>query len=104
MKPAKEPKLTPLGARVRRLRKKGGLSQRELAWLATTSPGYPWHVETGRVVEAGSDFAIAFARVFGCSLEFLLTGSGKEPNERQVRAAVAAARKAKPKESQKGAA
>lgn len=57
-----------------------GLSGRELARRAGLSPGYPWHIESGRVHQIGSGAATALAEALGCSLEYLLRGAGDPPS------------------------
>lgn len=96
------PNTEPTGARVRRLREVAGISLRELAWLAETSPGYPAHVESGFVEQIGTAIAFRLARVLGCSLEHLLTGGGDPPTDEQILAAVASAREARPRPAATG--
>lgn len=72
------------------------ISARELDRLAGATPGH-FAVILDRLrkrpdadVETGT--AEAYARVLGVSLDWLISGTGREPRERAVRAAVEAAR------------
>src|SRR5688500_5304719 len=81
------------GVCLRKLREMAGISTRELAELAQVSRGYPGHIESGRRRgKLGAPIAIRLAAVLGCHFERLVDGTGPEPTEEEVRAAVASAR------------
>ena len=69
-----------------------GLSTRELDRLAGITEGHTSLIETGARPNIEARTAASLARVLGVSLDWLVTGAGKEPSERAVRSAVAAAR------------
>lgn len=71
----------------------GGMSQRELAKLAGVSPAYPGIIERNpKEPEVSGHIATRLARVFGCSIPYLLDGEEPAPTEDSVRAAVAESR------------
>jgi len=71
----------------------GGMSLRDFAELAEVSPSYPGHIERSQKdVDVSSQIAMRMARVFGCSIPYLLTGEGGPPPESEVREAVERAR------------
>lgn len=74
------------------MREIAGISLRELARLAGVSAGYPAHVESGFVAHPGTDTSLRIAKTLGCSLEYLLTGTGEPPTAEQILAAVEVAR------------
>lgn len=91
-----------IGERIRYLRMLcEDLRGRELDRLAGRSPGHTTLIED----RAGSDvFAavcLAYARVLGASLDWLIAGDGDAPTRAQVKAAVAKAR-AKPMPARPG--
>jgi len=70
------------------------MSQRELARLADVSAAYPGIIErSAKEPEVSGHIIARLARVFGCSVPYLLNGEGSPPSETLVRAAVAKARR-----------
>lgn len=79
--------------RIRQLRDLAGISARELSRLAQLPSAT--HVALIEANDGGAvttHTALALARVLGCSLDWLIDGSGKAPSERAVRTAVEEAR------------
>lgn len=65
-----------------------GLSARELSRLSgLPSKGHVAMIEAGTYATMSVATAIAIARVLGCSLDWLILGSGKQPSVGQVRVA-----------------
>lgn len=73
-------------------RKKAQLSQRGLAALANLGDAHIRHIESGLIKKVETDTAQAITKVLGCSLDWLLSGTGDEPTEESLVAAVEAAR------------
>lgn len=71
-----------LGHRIAALRRDAGLSQAELARKLRVSPSAIGMYEQGRR-EPGAEILIAMAEVFHVSVDFLLTGQARQPQERE---------------------
>ncbi len=82
---------SPLGQRVRALRRVAGLSARELDSLAGLTTGHSAQVESTLGDRVAARTAASLAHVLGVSVEFLLEG-GESPSDESVHAAVEAAR------------
>ena len=83
-RPSKLPK------QLKDLRKKSGISCREVARLAGLTEGHVSQIERNNPrIEA--DTLASLARVFGVSLDFLYSGKGAAPTDRSLFAALAAA-------------
>jgi hypothetical protein len=68
-----------------------GIAARELDRLADITEGHTWLLES--VVEDVRAQTLAkISRVLGVTIDWLVTGQGGEPSEREVKAAVEAAR------------
>ena len=68
------------GGRLRMLREAAGLSARSLDAKAGCGIGYAAMIESGaRGKKVGLDVARRYARALGCTLDWLLDGSGKGP-------------------------
>lgn len=81
-----------IGRRIRQLRGYAGVSARELDRLVgRASQGYTALIEADRRGNISADIARGYARVLGCSLDWLINGSGKAPTVNTVSGAVAAA-------------
>jgi len=87
--------MSNLAERLRHLRENAGLSAKALDVLADLTPGHTTLIETGRRADPSASTVEALASVLGVTLDWLVTGEGREPSERSVRAAVDAARRAK---------
>ena len=62
-----------VGERLKSIRKKKGLSQKELAALHDTSQGYVCDIELGKKLP-GSDFLLSLKRFLDVDLNWFLTG------------------------------
>jgi transcriptional regulator with XRE-family HTH domain len=80
-----------LSDRLREVRALAGVSARDASAIAGLSPSHVALLEAGRH-RATADTVSRLARAFGCSIDWLVDGSGKAPTARAVRAAVVAAR------------
>lgn len=65
-----------LGDRLKQIRKEKNLSQKAFADPLSTSSGYISEVEQGKKAP-GSDFLTSLSRVYGVSIDWLLTGAGE---------------------------
>jgi hypothetical protein len=74
------------------LRLRAGLSARQTDDLAGKAPGHVAMLEARPHVDLYVSTALAYARIFGATLDYLATGAGRPPTEAQLREAVAAAR------------
>lgn len=72
-----------LGARIAALRRSAGWNQAELAQRLQVSASAVGMYEQGRR-EPSADMLVMIARVFGVSVDYLLTGSPREPEEDAV--------------------
>lgn len=79
--------------RLRRLRDIAGISARELSRLAQLPSQSHVTLIESKGGTLSTTTATALARVFGCSLDWLVNGTGKEPSARAVRASVEEARR-----------
>ena len=87
-----------LSEHVRMARALSGISARELDRLANLAEGHTSLIENGSRPNVEARTAAAIAQVLGVSLDWLVSGEGKAPTERGVKAAVEAARaKSSPK-------
>ncbi len=84
------------------MRKLAGLPADKLSELAGCTHAVVGHIESGRSRGANGDTLDRLTNVLGVSLDWLVKGVGEEPNELEVRAAVAMA--VARIESEKGAA
>jgi len=82
-----------IGKRLEAARELAGISARELDKLIGVSPGYCSRIESGDRPDPGSMVSERIARVFGLSLDWLISGVGPSPTVRTVAAAVAKSRK-----------
>ncbi len=80
--------------RVRDLRTRSGLKGKELDRLAGFSPGKLWSIERAEGQNFELDTIRGLAGVFGCSLDYLVSGVGEPPTDEQLADAVKAARDA----------
>lgn len=64
-----------LGERLKQIRNNKGLTQKAFAKPLSTSSGYISEVEQGKK-SPGSDFLLMLSRVWGVSIDWLLTGKG----------------------------
>ncbi len=80
------------GARVARLRDLADLERPDAAMLAGLHRNVLYKAETSGLDNPEANTARAVARLFGVSLDWLLTGEGEAPDADTVRAAVEAAR------------
>ncbi len=78
--------------RLRRVIDLGGVTIAETARLSDLSTNAVQFFLSGRRENPSSESVVALARATGVSLDWLLTGEGKEPTANDVRAAVEAAR------------
>lgn len=85
-----------LPERVAVLRKQGGVSASELSSLAGLSPAHVALIERGSRPNITVTTAMAIARVFGVSVEYLVAGEGPAPSPDDVVAAIARARETRP--------
>jgi transcriptional regulator with XRE-family HTH domain len=77
--------------RVTVLRVVGGVSGRELSAMIATSTSYLSAGQSKGAVPS-AERALAIAKVFGTSVEYLVAGEGDPPTDERVREAVALAR------------
>lgn len=83
-----------MGDRVRALRERAGLSLKEFERLAMLCGGHCWQIENDpNRTQVRTDTAVRIARLTGATVEYIASGSGRPPSDRQLRAAVNAARK-----------
>jgi len=79
------------------------LPARELDRIADTTEGHTSLIESGVVKNVTAGTIAKLARTLGSTTDWLITGEGKKPTERVIRAAVEVARasflKAHPKTS-----
>lgn len=68
------------------------LSLRELARLIDVSESYPALIASGDRPKIRSDIAVAIARLFDTTLDFVVSGEGEPPTKDVATAAVARAR------------
>jgi transcriptional regulator with XRE-family HTH domain len=84
--PQNEPKQekhvpTPLGTKIRQLRKEKGLSLDQLAAIAETSKSYLWELENRETANPTMDKVAKIAAKLGVTPEFLLNDEETEPSE-----------------------
>lgn len=72
-----------LGARIAALRRRMGMSQAELAGMVKVSASAIGMYEQGRRQPA-ADTLVALGRVFGVTVDYLLTGQVTEPEHQTV--------------------
>ena len=72
-----------LGARIASLRREAGLNQAELAQQLQISPSAVGMYEQGRR-EPSADTLVAMARLFGVSLDYLLTGQAADKDQQAL--------------------
>lgn len=90
----------PLGARgrlVEAVALAGDLSLRELDRLAGMAESLAYRIATGSRSGMGLETAVSYADVLGLSLDWLAGRGGTPPSEEGVRAAVAEARRRRPR-------
>ena len=78
--------------RVRDLRARSGLKGKELDRLAGFSPGKLWSIERAEGENFELDTIRGLAGVFGCSLDYLVSGEGHKPTDEELGDAVTRAR------------
>lgn len=76
------------GRRMRLARELAGVPARALSLAAGASPSIVNQIEIGRVESPSANLLNAIAGLLGISLDWLVTGRGKGPSERQVRGAL----------------
>lgn len=74
--------------RLKELRVAAGLSCRELDRIAGTTIGYCWLLEHGGRRQTNGDILRKYASALGCTVDWMLTGAGKRPSDKSIRAAV----------------
>lgn len=72
---------TPLGIKIRELRKKKGLSLDQLATLAETSKSYLWELENRETANPTMDKVAKIAEKLGVTAEFLLDNDETSPSD-----------------------
>lgn len=72
---------TPIGTKIRQLRKERGLSLDQLATLAETSKSYLWELENRETANPTMDKVAKIADKLGVTAEFLLNDDAAEPSE-----------------------
>lgn len=75
------------------VREVSGLSRRELSLLAGLAQAQAGMIERGEIAAPSTDTAAKLCAVLGCSLDWLIAGTGEKPSREHVCTAVAAARK-----------
>jgi transcriptional regulator with XRE-family HTH domain len=86
--------MTTLAARVRELCDAAGTSREKLSSLCGLAASHLGLMVAGRHKSLRGDVAAKIASTTGCSLEWLITGEGVQPNWKAVRERVAAAEQA----------
>src|SRR5437867_6888694 len=76
-----ESRASPFGVALRELRRRAGLSQRELAERTGLDFSYISKIENGRLPPPAADTVVAMCRVFGVPAEELLALTGKIPSQ-----------------------
>ena len=71
------------GARIAALRRQAGMSQAELARLLGVSPSAVGMYEQGRR-EPSSDVLVQLGKIFGVSVDYLLTGTPSPQEEQRL--------------------
>lgn len=72
---------TPLGTKIRHLRKENGLSLDQLAALSETSKSYLWELENRETANPTLDKVAKIAEKLGVTAEFLLGDEATYPSE-----------------------
>jgi transcriptional regulator with XRE-family HTH domain len=72
---------TPLGTKIRHLRKEKGLSLDKLAALAETSKSYLWELENRETANPTLDKVAKIAEKLNVTAEFLLGDKATDPSE-----------------------
>jgi hypothetical protein len=72
-----------------------GATYREIDRLADRTEGHFQALVTGTIPNPTQKILTAYARVFGCSVGYLLAGEGEPPAREQVAAAIERARAAR---------
>lgn len=72
---------TPLGTKIRNLRKEKGLSLDQLATLAETSKSYLWELENRETANPTMDKVVKIAEKLGVTSEFLLDSDEAPPSD-----------------------
>lgn len=72
---------TPIGTKIRQLRKEKKLSLDQLATLAETSKSYLWELENRETANPTMDKVAKIADKLGVTAEFLLNDDAVEPSE-----------------------
>lgn len=81
--------------RIQRARLLASISSRKLARLANVAEGFVAQIERGQAKSPAFGAIDSIARVLGVSLDWL-AGHGKEPSEKEIRAAVKRAEASQP--------
>lgn len=68
---------TPLGDKIRELRKEKGLTLEQLATLAGSSKSYIWELENKNPPRPSAEKLAKIAEQLGTTIEYLLDGEGK---------------------------
>lgn len=87
--------LDTVGSRLEDLCHRAGLSFRGADDLARRTPGHCQAIVRGTIRAAEAVTLLAYARVLGASLDWLISGEGTAPSDDAVRAAVELARTAR---------
>jgi transcriptional regulator with XRE-family HTH domain len=77
-----------IGERLQHLRELAGLDRADLSTLAHLAPPHVGMIERGDVKSPSGNTVAALAEVLGVSTDYLLRGSGIEPDAEAVRVAV----------------
>lgn len=80
-----------LASRLQTLREYSGMSARVLSELAGLQPTHFALIESGERPHPAAETMVHVARILGTTVEWLVTGEGRAPTEREVRAAAGAA-------------
>lgn len=83
-----------LASRLQTLREYSGMSARVLSELAGLRPSHFTLLESGERPHPSAETVVRIARILGTSVEWLVTGEGRAPTQREVYAATSAARSA----------
>jgi transcriptional regulator with XRE-family HTH domain len=81
-----------IAERLRRARGIANVGSRELDALAGLAAGHTSMIEGRKRSSIDSDTAVKLARALGVSIDWLVTGEGREPTAKTMRAASARAR------------
>lgn len=75
-----------IGRRLRRLRVAAGIGARPLSLAAGVSHAMVYQIEAGMIGEPGARVVLGLSEALGVSADWLLAGSGIDPNPKVVAA------------------